>query len=345
MKKHLDYKAPGRKLLRIDLETENNIIKDIKITGDFFMHPEESIFAVENALLGKNIKNPKSVTDSIDRVLREKNIKVMGFNSSDILTALRMDRKIKVAIAQIDIVSGDKDANLNKIEDYAARAARKKADIVCFPEYFTTGGIFNRFGELAEIIPGKTTKKLGKIAKQNNISIVGSVVEKENNTLYNTGIFIDSKGEIAGKHRKIHLFLDEKNAVDRGKTCGCMSTDYGRLGMMVCYDTIFPEVSRQLAVRGAEIIFIPANWPRPFSAQWKIASSARALDNQVWTVAVNRCGADSQFNYFGNSRIVSPYGEAVVECGECEELVFFDIEPHKSVEFRNTVDFLNDREK
>jgi omega-amidase len=253
-----------------------------------------------------------------------------------------MMESFKAAIAQMDIVLADKEENLKNAAKFASDAALQGADFLCLPEYFSTGSVLGRFGELAESVPGKTTDELGSIAKKNNISIIASLAEKDSEGLYNTAVLISREGELLGKHRKIHLFLDEGKFLARGKECEAVGTKQCKLGMMVCYDAIFPELARSLALKGAEIIFVPANWPDPFQHQWELATSARALDNQVWVVATNRCGKDERFTYFGKSRVVNPYGETVCECGPGEELLVFGIEGGKAGEFKEIVDFLKD---
>lgn len=252
-------------------------------------------------------------------------------------------KKFKVAIAQIDIVSEKRELNLKKADELSLTASEKGADFICLPEYFSTGGIFEKFNELAETIPGYTTDKLCEIAKKNKIAIVTSLIEKEKDSLYNTAVLIDSKGNLLGKQHKIHLFLKEATVINNGERFDVISTANGKIGLMVCYDTIFPEVSRKLVMNGAELIFIPANWPDPFSTQWRVALSARALDNQIWIVAANRCGKDDTYTYFGKSMIVNPYGEVVYECGNEEDLIVFEIELQKSDEFKAIINFLKDR--
>jgi omega-amidase len=254
-------------------------------------------------------------------------------------------RHFKIAIAQMHIALGDKKANLEKISVFSSKAAEQDASFICFPEYFSTGSIPEKFKELAETIPGDTTNKLSEIAEKNKINIIGSLAEKTDKNLYNTAVMIDSKGEIKAKHRKIHLFLDEANFLAHGNKCSVVETEYGKIGLIVCYDAVFPEVSRKLAINGAKIIFIPANWPDPFMPQWMLASSARALDNQLWVVAVNRCGKDKRFSYFGKSRIVNPYGDILCECNGKEEIIISEIDMNKSDEFKSVVNFLNDRQQ
>lgn len=254
-------------------------------------------------------------------------------------------KEIKVALGQIDLALGDKKMNLEKASKFAAMASSKGVDIICYPEYLTTGYASEKIDKLAESVPGPSTEKLQSISKENNICIVASLIEVFERQNYNTCIFIDQEGKLIGKHRKVHLFYTEPKYFQRGNEYKTFDTKFGKVGLMICYDTIFPEVARALALEGAEIIFIPANWPEPFVSQWLLATSARALDNQVWVVAANRIGTDGTFTYFGKSRVVDPYGNSVVECSSNnEEMSIAKIEPKKSEEFKNIVNFLQDRQ-
>ena len=254
-------------------------------------------------------------------------------------------KEFKIACAQIDLSLGDKKANLEKASKFASISRSREVEVICYPEYLTTGYASEKINNLAEPIPGPSTEKLQSIAEENNICIVASLAEVFRDKLYNTGIFIDSKGKLLGKHRKVHLFYTEPNYFQHGNEYITFDTKFGRVGLMICYDAIFPEVARTLALEGAEIIFMPANWPEPFISQWLLATSARALDNQVWVVAVNRVGTDGTFTYFGRSRVVDPYGNPATEShGNNEEIITIKLEPKKSEEFKNTVNFLQDRQ-
>jgi len=252
--------------------------------------------------------------------------------------------EFKVAVAQTDVKIGDKESNLKKASEVVSEAAKQGADFVCLPEYFSTGGAFEQFSELGEPIPGDTIDKLGAIAKENGVHMVTSILEGAEDKLYNAAVILGPNGELLAKQRKIHLFLEEKTCVSNGADFAIADTKFGKVGLMVCYDAIFPEVSRKLALQGADIIFVPANWPDPFSALWCLATSARALDNQAWLVAANRVGTDGKFTYFGKSRVVNPYGDSVVEAGESEEIITATIDPKVTEGFKNIVDFMKDRQ-
>ena len=253
-------------------------------------------------------------------------------------------KEFKVAIAQMNIKTGDKLANLKKASEMASSAAKQGADFLCLPEYFSTGNIFNQCSRFAEPTPGYTIDKLGVIAKENGIHLVASFLENAEGKFFNTAVFIDYNGKLLTKYNKIHLFMDEKTCITPGRHYGVVDTKFGKVGLMICYDAIFPEVARRLAQQDVNIIFMPANWPSPFLPQWKLATSARALDNQIWLVATNRIGADNKFTYFGQSRVVNPYGDAVIECDKNEEVCVATVDGKVTEEFKKIVNFLKDRQ-
>lgn len=253
-------------------------------------------------------------------------------------------KEFKVAVAQMDIKLGDKEVNLKKTAEMAFTASKQGADFICLPEYLSTGNVPEQCSKLAEPIPGYAIDKLGAIAKENGIHIVASILERADDKIYNTAVLIDPDGELLTKYRKIHLFMEEQAHITHGREYAVADTMFGKVGLMICYDAIFPEIARRLALQGVGIIFIPANWPNPFLSQWRLATSARALDNQIWLVATNRIGADNKFSYFGRSRTVNPYGDSVVECGEREEVLVATVDWKVTEEFKEIVNFLKDRQ-
>jgi len=260
-------------------------------------------------------------------------------------------RELAVAIAQLDVVLGDKEVNTEKAIQYIAEAAGKGADIICLPEYFSTGfgykdqaKMLEELGKQAEPISGPTIQKLRQVCKTSRVGAVGSVLETDQGKLCNTAFAISPNGELINTYRKVHLFLTESQVVRRGSGWQTFETEFGRAGIMVCYDAIFPEAARALALAGAQVIFHPSAWMDPFLPQWRVTTNARALENQVWVVSVNRVGRDELFTYFGRSRVVDPYGGELIECGEREELAVVRIDLDKVKEFRGFLNFLSDRQ-
>lgn len=260
-------------------------------------------------------------------------------------------RELVVATAQLDVVLGDKEANVEKAIRYIAESANKGAEVVCLPEYFNTGFGYKdparmreELGKQAEPIPGPTIQRLQQACKAGHVGAVGSMVEVVQGKFYNTAFAISPSGELIDRYRKVHLFQVESQIVQRGSGWQAFEMGFGKAGIMTCYDAIFPEAARALALAGVQVIFHPAAWMDPFLPQWRVATNARALENQVWMISVNRVGKDELFTYFGRSRIIDPYGNEVLECGEGEDLAVMKIDLNKVKEFRGSLNFLGDRQ-
>ncbi len=251
--------------------------------------------------------------------------------------------KFKAAVVQLDLKGGDIEGNLKNAASMIGTASKNRADLVCLPEYLPTGHVGERLEELAETIPGSSTRIMGKVAEEHGLYIVFSMAEKVGEKVYNTAVLIGPEGDIIGTHRKMHRFLDERDVVAPGDGYTVVQTDLGKFGLMVCYDTVFPELSRNLALLGAEALLVPSNWPNPFEPQWNLATSARAFDNQLWVIAANRVGAGENYTYFGGSRIVDPTGKPVVICGDEEEMALGTVDPAVTDKFKKVIDFLDDR--
>ncbi|MFW6141058.1 MAG: carbon-nitrogen hydrolase family protein [Candidatus Saliniplasma sp.] len=206
----------------------------------------------------------------------------------------------------MDLIGGDKKENLKKAIGLIKEAAGQGAELVCLPEYLPTGLVSDRLDELSEPIPGESTEILGEAVEENGVFVVFSMAGKFDVDIYNTAVLLGPEGGIIGKHRKMHRFLEEQEFVIPGHDYTVVDTDMGKLGLKVCYDAVFPELSRTLALLGADVLLVPSNWPDPFEPQWNLATSARAFDNQVWLIAANRIGTGEGYTYFGGSWIVEP---------------------------------------
>ncbi len=170
--------------------------------------------------------------------------------------------------------------NLELFSRHIQTAADRNADIVCLPEGITMVGTGKSYLEASEPVPGPSTEYLGTLASQYNIYIVAGLLEKEGPVIYNTSVLIDREGKLAGKYRKVSLPREEvEGGITPGNSYPVFDTDFGRIGMMICWDLEFPEVARQLTVQGAEVIFMPI-WGGNLTL-----ASARSIENQVWLVS------------------------------------------------------------
>ena len=191
--------------------------------------------------------------------------------------------------------SKSSEENLATFSKLVDQAGAQNADIVCLPEGVTIVGTQHDYVSASEPVPGPTTKFLGEVARKNNLYIVAGLLEKDGDVVYNTAVLIDRKGNFAGKYRKTSLPREE---IDGGITPGdsfpVFDTDFGRIGMMICWDVTFPEPARALAQQGAEIIFLPI-----WGGDIKL-TMARAIENQVYVVSSTYDMISAVFDLEGN---------------------------------------------
>ncbi len=238
---------------------------------------------------------------------------------------------MKIAIAQIDVIQGDFNANLEKVENIAKRAKNENADIVVFPEMFLCGFNYKKNLEYLKENGLRAEERLREIAKENAICLCGTLphLEDDDKSPSNRFLFVDSNGEILSKYDKIHLFsvFGEDKYVKRGDEIVVAQTQFGKIGFAICYDIRFPDIFVRMAKRGAKVIIISAAFPHPRSEHWKILARARAIENQCFVVAVNRGGVEkfgqNEIKYFGMSAVIDPWGSIVLECPQDEESLNF----------------------
>ena len=175
--------------------------------------------------------------------------------------------------------SSGSNENLEQFAELVAKAGADNADIVCLPEGVTMVGTSHTYLSASETVPGPSTEFLGKVAREHNLYIVAGILEQEGDVIYNTAILIDREGTLAGKYRKVSLPREEiDGGITPGESLPVFDTDFGRIGIMICWDVTFPEVARTLALQGAEIILMPI-WGGNLTL-----TRARSIENQVYLV-------------------------------------------------------------
>lgn len=233
-----------------------------------------------------------------------------------------MDRKVCAAAIQFNIALGDVQANLEQAVAGLRRAREKGARLAVLPEMWSTGYAYRHLTELAEETP-QVVEALKQQTAELQMVVVGSLPEKQDGRIYNTAYVIDHGGE-AGSYRKLHLFstMREDRFLAAGDKTLVVPTAVGRIGVATCYDLRFPELFRKLALDGAEILCLPAEWPKPRQEHWRTLLRARAIENQVFVAAANCCGWQGKLDFFGMSLLIAPRGEILAEGGEvADELV------------------------
>jgi predicted amidohydrolase len=233
-----------------------------------------------------------------------------------------MTRKISAAAVQFPILLGDVKANLGSAQAALGRLGHREIRLAVLPEMWSTGFDYRALARGAEATP----EVVAAIAEQSarlDLVVVGSLPEQEGDALYNTSFVLDC-GKQVGLYRKLHLFspMGEDRSFRAGDETLVVPTSAGRLGMAICYDLRFPELFRKLALDGAEIICLPAQWPAPRQEHWRTLLRARAIENQLFLVAANCCGIQGRLEFFGMSRIISPRGDILAEAAtETTEIV------------------------
>jgi predicted amidohydrolase len=232
--------------------------------------------------------------------------------------------KMNIAAIQMDCELKQKEVNLQKAESYIDEIGNG-ADVIVLPEFFSTGyhlDLINEdFFHLAETIPGPTVHRLADRARKYNTAIIANIVEKDKiqeGVLYDTTFVIDKDGNYLGKYQKIHLYPTEHRYFRSGSEFPIFDIGGVNVGFATCYDHAFGEMFRILALQGAEVIFIPSAVPKGFEYLLDLRTRARAQDNQIFTVAVNRAGNDAEIQWCGKSKIVNPKGEVLFEAGDIE---------------------------
>lgn len=254
-----------------------------------------------------------------------------------------MERRIQAAAVQFNIALGEVETNLDRALAGLRRVREQGAELAVLPEMWSTGYDYKRLPELARETP-RVLEALRDLARELNLVLVGSLPEGQGDRVYNTAYVVD-RGKVVDKYRKLHLFsnMGEDRFLAAGDRTLVVPTSVGRLGVAICYDLRFPELFRKLALEGAEILCLSAEWPKPRQEHWRTLLRARAIENQFFVIAANCCGIQGKLDFFGMSLLIAPRGEILAEAGESDsELVAaFDFE--EMVNYRSQIRCYQDR--
>lgn len=239
---------------------------------------------------------------------------------------------MRIALVQMP-VTADKKENLLCAEACIESAAKAKADIVVLPEMFNCPYSSDYFPSFAEIRGEESWQCMSKAAKRHGIYLVGgSMPERDRGSVYNTSFVFDRNGEEIACHRKMHLFdveiengqrFYESETLSPGDSVTVFDTEFCKMGLCICFDFRFPELSRLMALKGAKMVLVPAAFNMTTGpAHWETLFRQRAVDDQVYTVGVAPA-RDEQGCYvsYGNSIICSPWGKMVCRAGAGPKIV------------------------
>lgn len=251
--------------------------------------------------------------------------------------------KVNVISVQLRPKIGRREENHRKVKEFIDANSHLNPDLILMPEFFNTGVSVVEFKKLAEDEKSSETLSFfSKIAKEYHSyiltgSIIEKVTEKDSVKYYNTSWLLDRNGEVIAKYRKMHLFDSFGGTENQYNTPGdeyvVADTDFGKVGMSVCFDIKFPKHYIELVKRGAEVIVEPAAWCAPNNIlenakeEWILMNRARALDNMVYFVSSNQCGKiDSFLSACGHSIIAAPNGKILSDAGENEGIAAFQLD-------------------
>ncbi len=252
-------------------------------------------------------------------------------------------KKLSVSALQFNLSVGNINTNLEKGFAAIRRVADQGAQLAVLPEMWSCGYDYRNLAELARQTP-EVLERWQQVCHDARIVCVGSLPEPDNGQIFNTAYVID-RGEIVGSYRKLHLFstMQEDRFLASGQSSLVAETSIGRLGIAICYDLRFAELFRKLALEGAEIICLPAEWPKPRQEHWNTLLRARAIENQLFVVAANCCGVQGKLDFFGHSQLISPLGNLLAFAEEEETELIAEFDFSEMEQYRKQIDILGDR--
>jgi predicted amidohydrolase len=253
-----------------------------------------------------------------------------------------------LSLVQLAVCS-NKQKNLQRAAELVAKAASSGAHVVVLPECFNSPYGTKYFEEYAENLDGPTSQALSSMAKDSQVYLIGgSFPERKDQKLYNTCTIWNKNGSLIGVHRKIHLFdidvpgkirFKESDVLSAGNEQTLVETEYGKIGIGICYDIRFPELAMMAARKGAIAMIYPGAFNTTTGPlHWELLQRARAVDNQIFVAACSPArDLDADYHAYGHSTIVDPMGQLLATTDEKESIVTAEISTTKINETRSSI--------
>ncbi|MBU6361241.1 MAG: carbon-nitrogen hydrolase family protein [Chloroflexi bacterium] len=232
-------------------------------------------------------------------------------------------KEVTVAVVQMDTILNEPDKNLAKMSDFVRKiTSEQKVDVIVFPELAVTGyecGV--RFVQLSQRAPGPNANVMAQRAQDTGTHIVFGMPSKERveSILFNSAIMVGPEGDLIQNYRKIHLHGEEQMQFRPGFKLEPIELPIGVVGLQVGWDIMYPEGCRSLCLDGAELILVSAAWDKGRAAEWRTLLSARATENACFVCAANRIGEEPATTFCGESMIIGPRGQVIVDMVEPTE--------------------------
>lgn len=254
---------------------------------------------------------------------------------------------MKLAVIQLGINDEEtKEERIQRVESMIDTL--EDVDMIVLPELWSVGFFnFDQWKEMSEPLEGLVTTRLSQKAKEKGAYIfTGSFVEKREDKYYNTTVLLNREGKIIGKYSKMHLFgygSAEREILSAGEEIVVADTEFGKIGLAICYDLRFPEIYRKMVDQGAEMIINCTAWPYPRVENFNILNQARAIENQCYFINCGCAGSNKGKAFIGRSVILDPWGSIVSMATERETILISDINPESVKEIREDFTPLKDR--
>ena len=254
---------------------------------------------------------------------------------------------MRVSLIQMNMALGAPEENFAHAKELVRKAAADAPDVIVLPETWNVG-FFPKLNLSAQAVcAGELVREwFGRLARELSINIIaGSVADMRGGSVYNTSYIFSRDGTCIASYDKTHLFtpMGEEQFFAYGDRVVDFTIDGVRCGIIICYDLRFGELIRTLALRGIEVLFVPAQWPEVRSFHWNILNRARAIENQIYVACCNSCGTADGTKYGGRSALIHPLGETIVQAGAEEEIVTGEIDLAVLREIRETINVYRDR--
>ncbi|BCW43389.1 carbon-nitrogen family hydrolase [Arthrobacter sp. StoSoilB5] len=255
---------------------------------------------------------------------------------------------MKVALVQV--ASPDSETREERIDRVEAiLRGINGAELIVLPELWSAGYFhFDEYQALAETLSGPTVSMCSRVAADLGVYLhVGSVIEAgADGQLSNTSILLGPDGQVLHTYRKIHVFgykSKEASLLTAGSSLPVVELPFGATAGITCYDLRFPGLWMELSTRGAEIVIVPAAWPAARREHWRLLTTARALEHQIFVIACNAAGSQEGVELGGHSRVVDPAGNVLAEAGAGESVLMVDIDPDQVKAVRTEFPVIGDR--
>ena len=265
--------------------------------------------------------------------------------------------KIKIAAIQMSTVA-DKMENVRTVKAYLEKIKDENSDFVILPEMFCCPYQTENFPIYAEKEGGPVWQQLSGYAKQYGIYLIGgSMPEKDaEGNVYNTSYIFDREGKQIGKHRKVHLIdidikggqtFKESDTLTAGDSDTVFDTEFGKIGVMLCFDIRFPELSRMMVNDGAKVIFVPAAFNMTTGpAHWELSFRTRALDNQIYMVGCAPArDVSAGYISWGHSIVTDPWGRVIDMLDEKKGILLAELDMDYEEQVREELPLLKSRRK